>query len=88
MALLVCEGLSKARIVHRLGRSPKTVANQLMRIYSKVADYRPAGESDGIDRHALIVLHRLLCFQHALGMISWLRQGHIPLCAIHRYVRM
>ena len=58
VALPACEGLSNAQIAHRLGRSPKTVASQLTHIYSKVADYRPAGESDGGDRHALIVLLR------------------------------
>ncbi len=53
VALLVREGLTNEEIGVRLGRSAKTVANQLSNAYAKLADY--LGWYDRrVDRHALI----------------------------------
>ncbi|MDR7517455.1 MAG: CRISPR-associated ring nuclease [Armatimonadota bacterium] len=39
VARLACQGLDNAGIARRLGRSPRTVANQLSQVYSKMADW-------------------------------------------------
>lgn len=53
VALLVREGLTNEEIGERLGRSAKTVANQLSSAYGKLADY--LGWYDRrVDRHTLI----------------------------------
>jgi len=53
VALLVREGLTNEEIGERLGRSAKTVANQLSSAYAKLADYM-AWYDRRVDRHALI----------------------------------
>ncbi len=55
-ALVVREGLTNQQVARRLGRSPKTVANQLSSIYAKVAEYIGPGVTQGVDRHRLITL--------------------------------
>lgn len=39
VARLACRGLDNAAIARRLGRSPRTVANQLSQVYAKLADW-------------------------------------------------
>lgn len=56
VALVVREGLTNAQIAQRLGRSPKTVANQLSNAYAKMADYLGDQGTMGVDRHTLITL--------------------------------
>jgi len=55
VALVVSEGLSNAQVARRLGRSPKTVANQLSSAYAKLAEYLGREGERGVDRHALTV---------------------------------
>lgn len=55
VALVVSEGLSNAQVAQRLGRSPKTVANQLTSAYAKLAEYLEQEGERGVDRHALTV---------------------------------
>ena len=52
--LLVREGLSNAVLAERLGKSAKTVANQLSSVYEKLADYFHLTEP--VDRALLLVL--------------------------------
>lgn len=55
-ALVVREGLTNQQVAHRLGRSVKTVANQLSSVYAKLAEYIGADAGQGVDRHRLIAL--------------------------------
>ena len=52
--LLVREGLSNAALAEKLGKSPKTIANQLSSVYAKLGAH--FGLSDAPDRTLLLVL--------------------------------
>lgn len=54
--LLVREGLSNTALADRLGKSPKTIANQLTSIYDKLKSYFDLAEPP--DRTMLLVLPR------------------------------
>lgn len=55
-ALVVREGLTNQQVAQRLGRSVKTVANQLSSVYAKLAEYIGGDAAQGVDRHRLITL--------------------------------
>jgi len=57
-SLVVSEGLTNVQVAQRLGRSPKTVANQLTSIYGKLAACLSENAARGVDRHLLtVILH-------------------------------
>ena len=56
VALVVREGLTNRQIAQRLGRSHKTVANQLSNVYAKLGEYIESDGGHDVDRHSLITL--------------------------------
>jgi CRISPR-associated protein Csx14 len=52
--LIIREGLDNKAIGERLGRSNKTVANQLTSIYNKLAEFLQLTQGNKANRHLLI----------------------------------